>query len=172
MFHIQKATGGDAELIADLSRATFFETFAGSNTKEDMELFLGTQFTREQLMLEVQAEPGLFALLYDGTTPAGYLRLRTDKTPPELAGINALEIARIYVLQEWQGKAAGSLLMKYAHAFATEHHYELIWLGVWEKNVKALQFYKKWGFEHFGAHDFLLGNDVQCDLLLKKQLIQ
>ena len=172
MLTVQVATAGDAGLIADLSRRTFYETFASHNTKEDMELFMNEQFTKEQLEQEVLNSPDLFALLYHAEIPIGYLRLRLTHTPPELEPTNALEIARIYVLEEWKGKGSGTRMMQYVHTFAVQHGFEVIWLGVWEKNEPAIRFYTKWGFQQFSKHDFLLGTDVQCDWLLKKELIK
>jgi ribosomal protein S18 acetylase RimI-like enzyme len=45
-----------------------------------------------------------------------------------------------------------------------------IWLGVWEHNHQAIKFYTTWGFEKFGDHLFLLGDDPQTDWLMKKEL--
>ena len=45
--------------------------------------------------------------------------------------------------------------------------YETIWLGVWERNERAIRFYEKWGFREAGTHDFILGNDVQNDLIME-----
>ncbi len=137
-----------------------------------MELFMNEQFTKEQLEQEVLNSPDLFALLYHAEIPIGYLRLRLTHTPPELERTNALEIARIYVLEEWKGKGSGTRMMEYVHTFAVQHGCEVIWLGVWEKNEPAIRFYTKWGFQQFSKHDFLLGTDVQCDWLLKKELIK
>ena len=155
MLTVQVATAGDAGLIADLSRRTFYETFASHNTKEDMELFMNEQFTKEQLEQEVLNSPDLFALLYHAEIPIGYLRLRLTHTPPELEPTNALEIARIYVLEEWKGKGSGTRMMQYVHTFAAQHGFDVIWLGVWEKNEPAIRFYPKWGFKQFIKHDFL-----------------
>jgi len=41
---------------------------------------------------------------------------------------------------------------------------------VWEHNPKAIVFYQQIGFEHFGHHSFVLGNDVQTDCLMKLKL--
>jgi ribosomal protein S18 acetylase RimI-like enzyme len=53
---------------------------------------------------------------------------------------------------------------------ALEKEKELLWLGVWEHNHRAIGFYKKWGFEKFSTHTFMLGNDAQTDWLMKKEL--
>jgi len=168
---IKEATSADAALIADLSRRTFYDSFAPFNTTEDMDKFMNEQFTREKLMGEVEAPGNIFLLAYCNGEVAGYARLKElpDITMP--ANVPAIEIARIYALETSIGKGVGSALMKRIIDIARQKNKEIIWLGVWEKNQRAIDFYKKWGFERFGEHDFVLGSDVQTDWLMKKPLI-
>jgi len=43
---------------------------------------------------------------------------------------------------------------------------EVLWLGVWERNERAIAFYNRWGFESVGTHIFLLGQDRQTDFIM------
>ena len=81
-----------------------------------------------------------------------------------------LEIARLYVIEDFIGKKVGGALMKDSISIAKEKGKEAIWLGVWEKNQRAIEFYNRWGFEKFSECDFLLGDDLQKDWLMKKGL--
>lgn len=167
---IREATLADAPLIADISQQTFYETFAGDNTPEDMELFLTQQFTKGKLMLEV-GQPGLtFLLAYADGEVAGYVKLRDGAAPPSLGTKNALEIARLYAMTSMIGKGVGDLLMKKSIALAGERGKEAVWLGVWERNFRAIRFYERWGFQKFDETVFLLGTDLQRDWLMKKAL--
>lgn len=165
---IRSAGESDAALVADLSRQTFYETFAEYNSMDDMQLFMDKQFTREALMQEVGREGNLFFLAYMGAEPAGYVRLRLDHEPPELPA--SIEIARIYNLKKWIGQGVGKALMQHCIELARNMGKKYIWLGVWEKNHRAIGFYTKWGFKKFGEHDFILGTDRQTDWLMKKDL--
>ncbi|HEX8316357.1 MAG TPA: GNAT family N-acetyltransferase [Flavisolibacter sp.] len=167
---IRTATKDDAVLIADISRQTFYDTFAADNTKEDMDKFLEMQFTRGKLMLEVGFRENTFLLAYVDDEVAGYVKLRDGKLPVELKGSGALEIARLYVLKEFIGKGVGAALMQASVNIAKEKKKQAVWLGVWEKNRKAIDFYHRWGFEKFSECDFLLGDDLQRDWLMKKEL--
>jgi ribosomal protein S18 acetylase RimI-like enzyme len=167
---IRYATTEDAALIADISHQTFYDTFAADNTKEDMDKFLREQFTKGRLMLEVGSRENTFLLAYHEEEVAGYVKLRDGKLPEELKGVSALEIARIYVLKDFIGKGVGAALMKRCLAIARENGKQFLWLGVWERNGKAIDFYTRWGFEKFGECDFLLGDDIQRDWLMKKPL--
>ena len=170
MITVRIATKRDAEFIADMSRRTFYETFALENTKEDMDKFMNEQFTREALIKEVGAKDNIFLLAFDEEQPVGYARIRENNNPPSLGTANAIEIARIYAATNTIGKGIGKALMQKCIEIAKTGNREIVWLGVWEKNQRAIEFYKKWGFEKFADHDFILGNDVQKDWLMKKTL--
>ncbi len=159
----------DASLIAEMSQRTFYDTFAKDNTEEDMNIFLNRQFTKEALKAEVENGDGIFLLAYCDKVPCGYVRMRYSK-PDRSSTDNAIEIARIYNERDAIGKGVGSALMQKCIDIAKEQGKEMIWLGVWEKNERAIAFYQKWGFEKFAEHPFLLGNDLQTDWLMKRML--
>lgn len=157
-------------MIADLSRQTFYETFAGANTKENMDKFMTEVFTREGLIAEVGAPGNIFILAEDEGTVLGYARLREHNKPPELGDANTLEIARIYAATNAIGKGVGKALMEKSLAIAKDLQKDIVWLGVWEHNQRAIDFYIKWGFEKFSTHVFQLGDDPQTDFLMKKDI--
>ena len=165
---IRNATKNDAALIADISRQTFYDTFVADNTEENMDKFLKEQFTKGRLMLEVGAPLNTFLLAYCDDAVAGYVKLSEGKTPKELKGLSPLEIARLYVLKDFIGQGVGAKLMQACVDTAIEKSKQVMWLGVWEKNQRAIDFYKKWGFEKFSECDFLLGDDIQRDWLMKR----
>ena len=167
---IRYATIEDAKLIADISHQTFYETFAANNTKEDMHKFLNEQFTKGKLMMEVGARENLFLLAYDQHEVAGYVKLRDSRVPLPLKNTKAFEVARLYAMTNKIGKGVGAALMQKCIDVAHEKEKNVLWLGVWEKNLRAIEFYTKWGFEKFDETDFLLGDDMQKDWLMKKQL--
>jgi ribosomal protein S18 acetylase RimI-like enzyme len=169
-FSIRYATKEDAVLIAEISQQTFYETFAAYNTQEDMNKFLNEQFTKGKLMLEVGTPENIFMLAYQDAIVAGYVKLRDHRTPPSLGSSNAMEIARIYAMKRMIGKGIGSKLMQASLDEASKKQKEIVWLGVWEKNQRAIDFYIKWGFEKFDETDFILGDDVQRDWLMKRKL--
>ena len=168
---IRIATNKDASLIADLSRETFYHAFAPFNTKEDMDKFMNEVFTREKLMAELDMPGNIFLLAYAGDDIGGYVRMR-DKNIPEvsLGTDNIIEIARIYTVASEIAKGIGTALMKECISIAKEKQRNYIWLGVWEMNDRAIRFYKRVGFKKFGAHEFVLGSDVQTDWLMMLEL--
>ena len=160
----------DAGLIADLSRKTFYDAIGPFNTHENMDKFMNVQFNREKLMAEVGRPDHIFLLAYHNDIVAGYACMRETEIPEAVKDIPSIEIGRIYVEQEGIGKGIGSALMQRCIDIAKEKNKKVIWLGVWEHNPNAYQFYLKWGFERFSEHIFMLGDDPQTDWLMRKKI--
>lgn len=170
MFTIQKVTSAQLDTLLSLSRKTFFDFFAHLNKPADMEAYASVAFTPEQILSELNnPNSGFYFAMLDGEI-AGYLKINTGDAQAEFKGENSMEVSRIYVLAEHHGKHIGKKLLDFAVQKAKEQQQEFIWLGVWEDNHKAIGFYEHNGFVKFGSHDFVLGDDVQTDLLMKKEL--
>ena len=168
---IRQATIDDAAMLTELSVITFRDTFGPPvNKQEDMDRYIADEMNIEKLALELSDVNNLFFLGYYDNVPVSYVKMRATVTPPELEGYNPVEIERLYVLKQCHGKKVGAALMKFCLDYATNHNYDMVWLGVWEHNYKALKFYKDFGFELFGSHPFVLGDDVQTDVLMKRPL--
>lgn len=167
---IRRAAAADAEKIAVLSRQTFYDTFAAFNTPEDMDTFMRESFSMQQLVLEVTAPGNIFLAAFMEDELVGYAKLTDAENPPALEGTPVIEIGRIYAAQKTIGLGVGKALMQGCLSTAAEKHRQVIWLGVWEHNQRAIDFYTKFGFEKFGEHDFVLGKDVQRDWLMKRKV--
>lgn len=170
IIQIRQAGREDAELVADISRRTFYDSFSIHNTEENMRMFLDQQFTREKQMAEVGAPGRTFLLAFLEEELVGYASLRETEPPAALAGTRAIEIVQIYSEQKTIGKGVGKALMQACLDTAREKGRDWVWLGVWEHNLRAIEFYKKWGFERFGEHVFLVGLDAQTDWWMRKRL--
>jgi diamine N-acetyltransferase len=165
---LTKISPADLKELQELGKKTFYESFAADNTAENMQYYLDTNFTDEKLSDEINNPESefYFAKLHD--KPIGYLKVNAGKAQTELQGNNSsLEIERIYVLKEFQGKKVGQILFDKALEIVKEKNADYIWLGVWEKNLKAIRFYEKNGFVQFDKHIFKLGDDEQTDIMMK-----
>jgi ribosomal protein S18 acetylase RimI-like enzyme len=156
---ILKLNSENLDILVEISQTTFYETFAAYNTDEDINLYLSKDLSLEVLRNEMNVENSHFYFAYLENELTGYLKL--NKFSREL------EIERIYVLQKFQGKKIGLAMMKYAFNEAKASNVSKIWLGVWEHNKKAIEFYTKLGFQIKGEKTFLLGNDKQRDLIME-----
>lgn len=154
----------DVEVLVDLARRTFYETFVGTCSDADMDLFLATTYTVENFAAELAAPHSWYLLLESPTGPLGYSRLALDPQPPSfLAGLPALELVRFYLDRPAHGTGAAHLLMQANIDLAAAQGYSRLYLGVWENNHRAQRFYQKWGFRRVGEKVFLVGTDAQTD---------
>jgi len=167
---LRKVTLNDIDQLQKIGRQTFFETFAESNTEENMKEYLDNGFSAEKLHSELSNTNSEFYFALEEDTVIGYLKLNFGESQTELKDDKALEIERIYVLKEFHGKKVGQLLYDKAIQVATETKADYVWLGVWEENPRAIAFYKKNGFVEFDKHIFRLGDEEQTDIMMKLQL--
>jgi len=167
MFSIDTISLSEVVQLQSLSRQTFSETFSSSNSKENMDKYLNENLSIEKLSEELKNDSSYFFFIKDKERNIGYLKLNMGPSQTELKDETALEIERIYVIKEYQGKKVGQELFEKAIQVAKEKKAQYIWLGVWEENHKAIQFYQKNGFEMFDKHVFKLGDEEQTDLMMR-----
>jgi hypothetical protein len=105
-----------------------------------------------------------------GDEKVGYIKLNYQSAQTEFQDEDAVEVERIYVLANQQGKQIGRQMIDFAISKAIDDKLKYIWLGVWEHNHSAIRFYEREGFKQFSSHEFWVGNDKQIDLLMKKEL--
>jgi diamine N-acetyltransferase len=167
---IRTASIKDARLLSYLGAKTFQDTFMSSNTEKDMDLYLAKNFSKEQLERELKEDGTTFIIAEHNGEAVGYAKMRAQEEPEGLNESNQIEIERIYSRKEYFGKAVGKALMEACLNLAMAAGHKVAWLGVWENNPRAISFYEKWGFRKFGTHPFVLGTDLQTDILMKKEL--
>lgn len=162
------ASTGDVEILVDIGIKTFRDTFASANTAANMRSYLEKTFTADQIRKDIEDPRCTFILVYDNHLVIGYAKLVKGNSEPNEP--RKIEIERIYAIEEYIGRKAGKTLMQTCLNFAQREGYRKVWLGVWENNPRAIAFYEKWGFKKVGTHPFLLGDDVQTDLVMEKIL--
>lgn len=171
---IRFASISDADTIAWLSEKTFIETYWGTDTDENILWHVATHFNSARIASEILDTKISHYLLVetDEGKAVGYARMRYDQTlnPEELKDKKAIEVARIYVLQEFQGQKIGQLLLEYIEKLAKEAQCEAIWLCVWKENYRGIKFYQRHGIEIIGEYIFKLGTTVYVDWAMAKML--
>lgn len=157
----------DLQELVSISRSTYYHSFIANNTAENMKEYLDSAFSKSTLTAELENEESAFYFAYLMGIVVGYFKINWGNAQRDIQDKNAVEIERIYVLKEFQRKKLGQQMLEKSIELAKTSGAKYIWLGVWEKNIKAIRFYERNGFERFGEHDFMLGREKQTDLLMK-----
>jgi ribosomal protein S18 acetylase RimI-like enzyme len=167
---IKRVSSSDLTLLQNIGRQTFSETFSENNTEENMKKYLEEGFSVEKLTAELNNLDSEFYFASLENNVIGYLKINHGQSQTELKDERAMEIERIYVLKDFHGKNIGQLLYQKAIDIASVKKANYVWLGVWEENPRAINFYKKNGFVEFDKHIFVLGDDEQTDIMMSLEL--
>jgi ribosomal protein S18 acetylase RimI-like enzyme len=166
----RRAVPEDAPILTELGASTFRDTFEADNTAEDFAAYMAVAFAEPIQRAELEdADTTVFFAERAGQI-VGYVMLREGKAPSCVASSDALQIARLYARRASLGTGVGGALMQRALAEAAARGKDAVWLGVWDRNLRAIRFYESWDFFQSGTQPFLLGADLQTDLVMVRRL--
>jgi len=171
IIHIRHATPRDNKLLAVIGAETFSDSFAAENTPENMAAYLSASFSAEKQGKELADPRARFLIAEVSGEVVGYAHLRFSAAQPVVDTQNAMEIVRFYARKNWLGKGVGPQLMRACLTEARAAGCHVVWLSVWKKNDRAIRFYRKWGFAAVGSQEFQLGDDVQRDVVMSRDLM-
>lgn len=167
---IKRVAHNEVKQLQAIGLETFTTAFSSYNTAEDMKAYLSKAFSTEQLTSELSNRQSEFYFALLDNEVIGYLKINFGQTKSKLSKENTMEIERVYVLAECQGKKVGQRLLNKALEIAKQKNMDGIWLGVWEENPNAVRFYRNNGYKKSGKHAFYLGSEKQIDIIMKLQL--
>jgi ribosomal protein S18 acetylase RimI-like enzyme len=166
----KKATASDASVIADFCEKTFRDTYQDFNSAENISVYCAKHFGPDKQLTEILDPSRYLGLAFLENQIAGYFHLYAGAVDASVKGAYPVEILRFYVDRRWHGTGLAQKLIDQAVETSKNLRFKTIWLGVWDKNLRAISFYKKTGFTEVGSHIFDLGNDPQNDLIFVKHL--
>lgn len=158
------------EVLCKISRDTFFATFEATSDAVQMESYMQQAFSEQQLSDEIQHPHSQFYILYHADKPCGYFKINLSDAQSEPKPEYYLEIQRIYLYPEYQGKGIADDAIKNIRTIAQLSAIQVIWLGVAEDNYRAYRFYSKQGFKPNGVHLFDFAGDIQSDICMELRI--
>ncbi|MDA8020018.1 MAG: GNAT family N-acetyltransferase [Thermoanaerobaculia bacterium] len=169
---IRVATLHDSETLTLLAERTFRAAFADQNTTEDMDAYVQDAFSQEAIRRELEDDTSTFLLAFaaDRNEPIGYAKLRAGAPVACVSGPDPIELQRIYADPTVLGRGVGAALVRAVMDTARSLGHRTLWLGVWERDARAISFYESWGLETVGNQVFQLGSDDQVDLVMQCSL--
>ena len=146
---------------------TFRETFGAFNSVEELNAH-GAAAYSEALQYAELIDPATttFVVEHEDMLVAFLQLVRTVAGDGARDGARDAEVRRLYVDTPWHGVGFAQQLMAPAIELAEAFGASRLWLGVWERNARAIAFYCKCGFIESGSHVFMVGADAQRDLIM------
>lgn len=167
---IRRATRADVPALAELAARTFRDTFAADSHPDDLALHLATSYGTTQQARELD-DPAITTLVADSDGAlVAFAQLRRGVPPAAVVGAAPMELWRFYVAAHWHGRGLAQQLVAQVVATAIAAGAETIWLGVWERNPRAIAFYRKSGFVDVGEQLYVVGTDPQTDRVMARPL--
>jgi ribosomal protein S18 acetylase RimI-like enzyme len=171
---IRNATAADAVALSEFAAHVFHETFAPDNDPLDMHAYLSDAFSPEKQAAEIADGSCVCLIAEVGEALAGYALLRIEapdeSAPDDPSTALPVELQRFYVDRAWHGRGIATQLMAACIDTARVRGGATIWLGVWERNARAIRFYEKHGFTDIGMQEFRLGSDLQTDRVMSRSV--
>jgi len=168
---IRTATSDDAAALAEFAARSFHDAFARENEQSDMAQYVARAFGEQIQRAEIADARRVVSLAEADGEIAGYAQLLAGSTPPGITMMMpATELERFYVAPEWHGRGLAQQLMTRAVEIASQSGAATLWLAVWERNPRAIAFYRKSGFADVGSKIFVLGSDRQTDRVMSRLL--
>jgi ribosomal protein S18 acetylase RimI-like enzyme len=169
---VRRALVEDIPALADLAARSFRDAFEADNNAKDIEDYVSSSLTIERIRNEFNDAGNIFLIACRGdhTAPIGYAKLCTTSEDLSINDQNRIEIERIYADKAEIGRGVGAALMRTCLDMAEDLKCQTIWLGVWERNERAIRFYERWGFATVGVRQFALGSDLQKDKVMVRRL--
>ena len=165
--NIRAVENSEIAQLHELSLSTFIQAFGTHNTASNMEQYVSEALTLDQITIEYQNPKSSFFFAEYQSEIIGYLKVNQGDAQTETQLAEALEIERIYVIPKVQSKGIGTLLLNYCLELAKLRKLKQVWLGVWDQNQSAIRFYERCGFVTFSKHEFMLGKELQFDVMMK-----
>jgi ribosomal protein S18 acetylase RimI-like enzyme len=161
---IRRGLVNDAAELAAFAARTFAEAFGDFTADDDMQAHLVATY-RPDLQAREIADPTVITLLaLRDARIVAYAQVRLNPMAPAcVTKPGAVELQRFYADRSVHGTGLATRLMQRALDAARELGGQHAWLGVWERNDRAMAFYRKAGFDEIGLTHYMVGSDRQTD---------
>lgn len=168
--NIRIAGSHDAALLTQLGVRTFREAFGRYIPPTDMDSYISATYNSAKQMDELTNPLRTCLIAERKGIAVGYAMLYAHEALLIIAGENSIELERLYLLQDSIGCGLGSVLMGECINESRRCSHKSMWLQVWERNERAIAFYRKMGFEGIGIRSKELGKAKGTDLIMARMI--
>lgn len=163
------ATRADIATLAALATDTFTETFGASYHPEDLAAHHAEKNSVAYFTAAFEAGDTIILVEENGAA-VGYGKLGKVELPvkprPAPGGV---EIHRVYIRATHQGRGLGRALMLQLLADARVQHAPVLYVGVWQENLRAQALYRHYGFEIIGEYLYPVGQHKDHEFIMARK---
>ena len=160
-----KLTINDVEWLSEVANRAYFDTYTHL-WFDNGAWYAHRCFNVEQLKMELLDKNALFYGVEDENEALGFLKININgplsKTACQSEYLelltfetvetpNALELERIYLTKNGQGRGIGRRLVALTFDLARSLNKEVVWLKAMDTSADAIGFYEKMGFTNCGT---------------------
>lgn len=168
---LRLCTDDDIDTLVEISKETFTTAFEKDNDPKDFENYINTAFNSQTLLEQIRNVDSVFYFTYVKGQLIGYIKINQHQAQTDVKLDHSMELERIYVVDAFQNKGYGKLILNKVIQLGLKANKKFLWLGVWERNLNAIRFYERLGFVKFATHPYYIGTDKQTDWLMRLDLI-
>jgi len=165
---IRRATRDDLADLVRVARESFFAAYCAIDDPDDVRAYAERHFTAEVFAAAIEDSSGLLAVLLDAGEITGYALLVESAAPNGVTGNQPVELSRLYLLADRIGRGHGAALLAHALDWAAESGFDTLWLGVYDRNERAMAFYRRFGFEVVGTRPFDWHGEIYHDPVMAR----
>ncbi|WP_439132453.1 GNAT family N-acetyltransferase [Polaribacter sp.] len=157
-FIIKKATQKDIPVLAKVSKKAFYKPHKDAIPEATIAEYMLNNFNEATLLKEITNSDFQYYLIYVDDVLAGFSKIIFNSKNQNIKESNVTKMERFYLLEEYYNLGLGKALFQFNVNLAKQNHQKGIWLYVWIKNHRAIQFYTKNGFQKIALYDFPISN--------------
>lgn len=161
--HIRRGTAADATALSAFATQTFIDTYADYPDPRNLRQYAVDAFAPARQAQELTDTQAITLLAYRHDALCGFAQVRQGPAPHCVPDGTSIELHRLYVDRRWHGSGVAQELLAQVHCAAIASGSATLWLKVWERNTRAIAFYRKSGFVDVGVADFFVRHDRLTD---------
>jgi len=166
---IREATSKDANRISKIGTSVFLSSYQYAHDQNDMDIYLKENFSKNKIKEDLLIKTVHYFVAETNGIVVGLVKINTNMWTWRFKGRLTLEVQRLYIPKDMEGKNIGRRLMSAALDAAEKRNYKIIWLSVWENNKKAIIFHRQFGFSIVGDGTFCMGKSKRKYLIMRKK---
>jgi GNAT superfamily N-acetyltransferase len=169
---IEKLESNKIELLREVALKSYSDHYLHL-WHDEGKWYKDTFFSHEKLTEEFKDANAQFFVAFYNDEPVGFLKLNIDANLKGFEDRRGLELERIYLTKEAEGKGIGRKLVEETFAIAKLHNKNLVWLKAMDTSEGAINFYKKMGFAITGTHKLkhhLMKEELRGMVIMSKEL--